>query len=231
MKQLRRMRQHRCLSAKKTGAQRRRERGGGRIEKKRETEREAWRTRDRRPSISIALRLSLWLGFSVPFSHKSYIVSSLRSYGRGLKYSSFLPAARIHRKAGRRQTYRTWHTYAKSNSNHRRYHRQHRSLAYNPFWYIQCSSPTRYPFVAVYSCIGPPSSRCTRRVLFELNSVSSNWTVERIVCWSGNRAFPQIRRGFSSLFERYRINHGFVSNVDKQGRRDLPHRIRYPRRE
>lgn len=122
MKQLRRMRQHRCLSAKKTGAQRRGEREEGwkgeeRIDKKGETEREAWRTRDRRPSISIALRLSLWLGFSVPFSHKSYIVSSLRSYGRGLKYSFFLPAARIHRKAGRRQTYRTWHTYAKSNSN------------------------------------------------------------------------------------------------------------------
>lgn len=108
MKQLRRMRQHRCFSAKKDRSAKTRGKEGsggeGRIDKKGEREREAWRTRDRRPSISIALRLSLWLGFSVPFSHKSYIVSSLRSYGRGLKYSSFLPAARIHRKAGRRQT-------------------------------------------------------------------------------------------------------------------------------
>lgn len=61
------------------------------------TEREAQRGTDRRPSISIALRLSLWPGLSVSFSRNGHIVSSLRSYGRGLKYSCFLPAARIHR--------------------------------------------------------------------------------------------------------------------------------------
>lgn len=91
----------------------------------------------------------------------------------------------------------------------RRYHRQHRSLAYNPFSYIQCSSPTRYPFVAVYSSIGPVFHRPgTRRVLFELNSVSSNWTVERIVCWSGNRTF----REFVGLFVFFSILAGLTED-------------------
>lgn len=201
-----------------------RQRRGGRTKEGGTKKGRPWRTRDRRPSVSQSLLGSLF-GLAFPFLSRTK-ATLFRPYvhmDAGRKYSPLFsaPAARIQPKkqAADRHTCRTCtHVCQKQQPTSPTIVSIVR-LAYNPFSYVQCSSPTRYPFVAVYSSIGPRVF-LSRRALFQLNSVSSNWTVERIVCWSGNRAF----REFAGLFRVFLrspagLSGGFASNVDAERER------------
>lgn len=179
--------------------QRCRGRKGGRI-KENGTKGDRSRIRDGRLCISIALRLSLWLGFSVSFSRKSYIVSPLRSYGRGLKYILLFSAGSTDTSKSGPQTGVSYVTHVCQKQQQRRLPSSatfagiqsflvHSVLVAHSVSFCRCLYLYR---------LGIPPSRYSSST-FELNSVSSNWTVERIVCWSGNRALREFV-GLSHLF-------------------------------
>ena len=76
-------------------------------------------------------------------------------------------------------------------------------LAYNPFSYIQCSSPTRYPFVAVYSSIGPrvfhrPGYLAEYFSSLILYRLTGPWKGSSV--GAGNRAFREFARLFLRVF-------------------------------